>query len=261
MVSHNMRRTSPTGISTAPTIMLRKKHNRRRAVQIMNFSLVINIITYCRLFYYRQEIFWFAKSQFGMGDGDEVAQETFGMEGRVLVERAGGGVAAIRLILAHSLEFAVSALLRQQLVVGYGVGGIVAEQPEIGIEGFLEDTLEGESHRTAMRIVFPGIVDGGIGEHTSEGALSAGDIPNAADKFVHEDRMMSVTTGFLPECQIVSFYFGKEAVGFGFGADKHAVEAHPLGTTEGRGFHVVSHLDDGNAEVFNSSVATAVLEG
>ena len=112
-----------------------------------------------------------------------------------------------------------------------------------------------------MRVVAPRVLDVGIPNQSSDGALSSWHIPHTARQFVHDgaDMRRIALCQFL-QPQVVGLHRSEQAVGLRLCSEEHAIETHPFRPSQGTRLHVVSRLDDGDAEMLQSAIATAVLE-
>ena len=99
----------------------------------------------------------------------------------------------------------------------------------------------------------------------SEGALATRHIPHATSHLINDDRWLTsvfclLTPHKLLQRIIAAIDNGKKTISLLLATKEHTIESQPLGTGQRRGFHILSTLDDGDADLLQTPIATTVLE-
>ena len=163
--------------------------------------------------------------------------------------------------LAPCLEpLGVGKLICQHLAAGR-CGPALLDQPPVGIAGAIEYAFKSEGKRALVAVVLPKIADTCIGKEPSHRAAPARHEPRAALRQVAQRSGTLRRSGGFPLAVLISLcHQFKQAVGRRAAMREPSVEAHPLGASQGRRFHIVGALDNRHAQRGQCAVSR-ILEG
>ena len=195
-----------------------------------------------------------------MEDFDEFLQDPVGMEGEIFVISLVGRIASIYLLVLVCLELGIRSIFLAKAGKRLVRRMVVFHQPEIGIFRLFEYRFKTQRHGSAIRIMAEQVIGSGILVKLAGGAATSRYIPRrTAFHFTHQFRLGALRVGYGFQFVVALFHFGKDTVRQGFLSEKHSIETDPLGTSEGRCFHVVGTFDDRDFQLLHLSVASAIL--
>ena len=112
-----------------------------------------------------------------------------------------------------------------------------------------------------MLIGSPRILALGISQHLTNGAATSRHIPHGARHLVQHHRALHLRgQSHLLQGIVTAVDHSKQTVGTLLATQQHAIETHPLSTCQGRGFHILGTLDEGDVNLLHLAIATTILK-